>query len=89
MELDITLLANAIGDSVTAERFTKASQARKKAISSILWNAEMQQWLDYRLTDSVSSEVNIYSFVCKTLSTKTETYFILLVDQLFLTFVRV
>lgn len=62
MELDITSLANAIGDTVTAEHFTKASQARKKAINSILWNDEMQQWLDYRLTDSVSSEVNSYSF---------------------------
>lgn len=63
MELDITLLADAIGDSATAESFREASRVRKKAINSILWNAEMQQWLDYRLTDSISSEVNIYAKV--------------------------
>ncbi|KAL8505396.1 hypothetical protein ACS0TY_016580 [Phlomoides rotata] len=54
MELDITSLANAIGDSITAERFREASEARKKAINSIFWNTEMQQWLDYWLNDSIS-----------------------------------
>ncbi|KAH6818042.1 trehalase 1 [Perilla frutescens var. frutescens] len=57
MELDITLLANAIGDSVTANSFREASLARKKAINSIFWNAEKKQWLDYWLTTHpVSSE---------------------------------
>ena len=58
MEIDISILANAIGDSVTAERFKEASHARKKAIDSILWNAEKHQWLDYWLTDPDSSEIH-------------------------------
>lgn len=57
MELDVTFLANAIGDSITAERFREVSEARKKAINAIFWNAEMQQWLDYWLNDSTSLKV--------------------------------
>ncbi|KAK4489225.1 hypothetical protein RD792_005021 [Penstemon davidsonii] len=56
MELDITSLANVIGDNITAASFTKAFQARKRAIDSIFWNSEMQQWLDYWLSDSNESK---------------------------------
>ncbi|KZV45951.1 trehalase [Dorcoceras hygrometricum] len=52
MELDISSLAHSIGDYGTAKRFRKASEARKKAINSILWNAEMGQWVDYWLGSS-------------------------------------
>ncbi|XP_057799475.1 probable trehalase [Salvia miltiorrhiza] len=58
MEVDISLLANAIGDSVTAERFREASDSRKMAMNSILWNAEKHQWLDYWLPDSTSHTWN-------------------------------
>ncbi|KAI3469104.1 hypothetical protein Pfo_025767 [Paulownia fortunei] len=61
MELDITSLANAIGDDTTAERFREASRARKKAITSIFWNAEMRQWCDYWLSDSNSSK-DVYTW---------------------------
>ncbi|KAL7100380.1 hypothetical protein ACP275_09G142400 [Erythranthe tilingii] len=56
MELDITSLANAIGDSDTADKFVEASKARKAAINTILWNAETSQWLDYWLKESNLSE---------------------------------
>ncbi|XP_073047892.1 probable trehalase [Primulina eburnea] len=52
MELDISSLAHSLGDSDTSERFRNASEARKKAITSILWNAEMGQWVDYWLGNS-------------------------------------
>ncbi|KAJ8764845.1 hypothetical protein K2173_010310 [Erythroxylum novogranatense] len=51
MELDIAFLASSTGDKSIAERFLKASKARKTAINSIFWNAEERQWLDYWLTD--------------------------------------
>ncbi|KAL0313316.1 UNVERIFIED_CONTAM: Trehalase [Sesamum radiatum] len=60
MELDIAFLAHVVGDAVTAARFREASQARKKAINSVLWNAEMQQWLDYWLSDSNASKVHTW-----------------------------
>ncbi|KAL3834911.1 hypothetical protein ACJIZ3_009647 [Penstemon smallii] len=56
MELDITSLANVIGDDITASSFTKAFQARKRAIDSIFWNSDMQQWLDYWLSNSNESK---------------------------------
>lgn len=62
MELDITSLANSIGDSITAEYFREASEARKKAINSIFWNTEMQQWLDYWLNDSIPLKVISFQF---------------------------
>ncbi|OVA06318.1 Glycoside hydrolase [Macleaya cordata] len=52
MELDIAFLARAIGDGSTAEHFLEASQARRKAISSIFWNGKKGQWLDYWLTNT-------------------------------------
>ncbi|KAL4651286.1 hypothetical protein ACB092_01G148300 [Castanea dentata] len=56
MELDIAFLAKVTGDNSTAEHFLKASQARKEAIKSVFWNAEMGQWLDYWLNDSTCQE---------------------------------
>lgn len=49
MELDIGTLAKVIGDNVTSEKKLEASKARHIAIDSILWNSEMEQWLDYWL----------------------------------------
>ncbi|KAL3499032.1 hypothetical protein ACH5RR_041764 [Cinchona calisaya] len=56
MELDIAFLANVVGDSSVAVRFTEASQAKQKAMNSILWNAEMGQWFDYWLTGNNDSK---------------------------------
>ncbi|XP_057967996.1 probable trehalase isoform X1 [Malania oleifera] len=52
MEIDITFLANVIGNNSLAARFSEASQMRKKAMNSVFWNEKMQQWLDYWLSDS-------------------------------------
>ncbi|XP_066389780.1 probable trehalase [Miscanthus floridulus] len=49
MELDIAALAKLVGDDATSEKNLKASRARHIAIDSILWNSEMEQWLDYWL----------------------------------------
>ncbi|ONL99302.1 trehalase1 [Zea mays] len=49
MELDIGALAKVVGDNATSEFFLNASKARHIAIDSILWNSEMEQWLDYWL----------------------------------------
>ncbi|XP_073285557.1 trehalase-like isoform X3 [Primulina huaijiensis] len=56
MELDISSLARITGNAITAARFRDSAEARKKAINSILWNAEMGQWLDYWLSDSLYIE---------------------------------
>ena len=66
MELDIAFLAKVTGDNSTAEHFLKASQARKEAIKSVFWNAEMGQWLDYWLNDSkcqVVSDAKVSGFL--------------------------
>lgn len=57
MELDIAFLANVTGESSIAARFTEASEARKKAMNAILWNAEKGQWFDYWLTETNTSKV--------------------------------
>ncbi|KAK3030631.1 hypothetical protein RJ639_035835, partial [Escallonia herrerae] len=49
MELDISFLANAIGENNTAVHFMEAAGARQEAMNSVFWNAEMGQWLDYWL----------------------------------------
>ncbi|CAL4915149.1 unnamed protein product [Urochloa decumbens] len=49
MEQDIAAFAKLVGDNATSEKFLKASKARHIAIDSILWNSEMDQWLDYWL----------------------------------------
>ncbi|KAL6642811.1 hypothetical protein ACP70R_020992 [Stipagrostis hirtigluma subsp. patula] len=49
MERDIAIFAELIGETAASERFVEASKARHNAIDSILWNSEMEQWLDYWL----------------------------------------
>uniref|UniRef100_A0ACD5TJ10 Uncharacterized protein n=1 Tax=Avena sativa TaxID=4498 RepID=A0ACD5TJ10_AVESA len=49
MERDIAVFAELIGEKATAEVFSQASKARHTAIETILWNSEMEQWLDYWL----------------------------------------
>jgi alpha,alpha-trehalase len=49
MERDIAAFAKLLGENATSEKFLKASKARHTAIDSILWNSEMEQWLDYWL----------------------------------------
>uniref|UniRef100_A0A0E0F014 alpha,alpha-trehalase n=1 Tax=Oryza meridionalis TaxID=40149 RepID=A0A0E0F014_9ORYZ len=49
MEQDIAFFAKLIGESTTSEIFSEASKARHNAIESVLWNADMEQWLDYWL----------------------------------------
>uniref|UniRef100_A0ACD5U5S7 Uncharacterized protein n=1 Tax=Avena sativa TaxID=4498 RepID=A0ACD5U5S7_AVESA len=49
MERDIAVFAKLIGEKATAEVFSQASKARHTAIETILWNSEMEQWLDYWL----------------------------------------
>ncbi|KAM3402747.1 hypothetical protein ACQJBY_006515 [Aegilops geniculata] len=49
MERDIAVFAELIGEKATAELFSQASKARHTAIESLLWNSEMEQWLDYWL----------------------------------------
>ncbi|WVZ57415.1 hypothetical protein U9M48_007802 [Paspalum notatum var. saurae] len=49
MERDIADFAILIGDNATSEKFLEASKARRIAIDSILWNSDMEQWLDYWL----------------------------------------
>ncbi|CAK9876863.1 unnamed protein product [Sphagnum jensenii] len=49
MELDIVFLARVAGDHAAERHYTKAANARRLAINSILWNEEMGQWFDYWL----------------------------------------
>uniref|UniRef100_A0A0D9XLM9 Trehalase n=1 Tax=Leersia perrieri TaxID=77586 RepID=A0A0D9XLM9_9ORYZ len=49
MERDIAFFAKLIGDMTISERFSEASKARHNAIESVLWNSDMEQWLDYWL----------------------------------------
>ena len=58
MEQDIAAFAKIIGENAISEKFLDASKARHIAIDSILWNSEMEQWLDYWLpTDGDSQQV--------------------------------
>ena len=57
MELDIAALAKLVGDDATSEKNLKASRARHIAIDSILWNSEMEQWLDYWLPADADCQV--------------------------------
>lgn len=49
MERDIAYFAKLIGENATSEKFAEASKARHVAIDSILWNSDMEQWVDYWL----------------------------------------
>lgn len=64
MELDISFFAKVIGDHTTAKSFLEASQARRKAITSVFWNAKMGQWLDYWLNNKTCEEPQTWE-ACK------------------------
>uniref|UniRef100_A0A0A9AGR2 Trehalase n=1 Tax=Arundo donax TaxID=35708 RepID=A0A0A9AGR2_ARUDO len=49
MERDIAFFAEITGEKTTTKEFSEAAKARQFAIDSILWNSEMEQWLDYWL----------------------------------------
>ncbi|XP_028079693.1 trehalase-like [Camellia sinensis] len=54
MELDIAFLANVTGDCTISVHFQEAAQARKQAMNSVFWNAEMGQWFDYWLSNGTT-----------------------------------
>nr|QCU55074.1 trehalase [Camellia fraterna] len=54
MELDIAFLANVTGDCTISVHFQEAAQARKQAMNSVFWTAEMGQWLDYWLSNGTT-----------------------------------
>ncbi|XP_020247179.1 probable trehalase [Asparagus officinalis] len=56
MELGIAFFAKLTGDNSTSEKFLTASKARLTAMTSIFWNEEMGQWLDYWLIGECGSE---------------------------------
>ncbi|TVU31968.1 hypothetical protein EJB05_23684 [Eragrostis curvula] len=56
MERDIAFFAKLIGENATSDKFLEASKARHIAIDSILWNSEMEQWLDYWIPTDGNSE---------------------------------
>ncbi|KAK7306857.1 hypothetical protein VNO77_44817 [Canavalia gladiata] len=60
MERNIALFAEVTGDYNAAKHFLKLSDARKKAMNSVLWNEDMKQWLDYWLTDSTCEETQVW-----------------------------
>ncbi|TKV95334.1 hypothetical protein SEVIR_9G356700v4 [Setaria viridis] len=63
MERDIAAFAKLLGENATSEKFLKASKARHIAIDSILWNSEMEQWLDYWLpTDGDCQKEGVYQW---------------------------
>ena len=62
MERDIAVFADLIGEKVTAEIFAGASKARHTAIETVLWNPEMEQWLDYWLPTDGKCQVLGYQF---------------------------
>lgn len=68
MERDIAVFADIIGEKATAEIFSGASKARHTAIETILWNSEMEQWLDYWLpTDGkrqvLNKDISLVSYI--------------------------
>ncbi|XP_027345967.1 probable trehalase [Abrus precatorius] len=60
MECNIAYFAKVIGDNSTAEHFLEVSDARKKAMNSVLWSEDMKQWLDYWLTNSTCEETQVW-----------------------------
>ncbi|CAL5001319.1 unnamed protein product [Urochloa decumbens] len=62
MERDIASFAKLIGDNATSEKFLEASKARHIAIDSILWNSEMEQWLDYWLPTDGDCQQGVYQW---------------------------
>jgi len=57
MERDIEFFAVLIGEYTTSKEFSEAAKARQIAIDSILWNSNMEQWLDYWLPTDVKCQV--------------------------------
>jgi len=58
MELDISFLAIATGDSRTAGQFLQFAQARKHSMNTIFWNAKMGQWLDYWVSNGTTCQAS-------------------------------
>ncbi|KAJ0739600.1 putative alpha,alpha-trehalase [Helianthus annuus] len=61
MELDISFLANVVGESSHALHFAKASESRKKAMDVVFWDEEKGQWFDYWLNAS-SNHKDVYKW---------------------------
>jgi neutral trehalase len=57
MERDIEFFAELTGEHTTSKEFSETAKARQIAIDSILWNSEMEQWLDYWLPADVQCQV--------------------------------
>ena len=57
MERDIEFFAELTGEHIISKEFSDTAKARQIAIDSILWNSEMEQWLDYWLPDDVQYQV--------------------------------
>ncbi|KAK9076642.1 hypothetical protein SSX86_004976 [Deinandra increscens subsp. villosa] len=62
MELDISFLANVVGDSSHALLFTRASESRKRAMDIVFWDEEKGQWFDYWLNASSNHKDVIHKF---------------------------
>ncbi|OEL32401.1 putative trehalase [Dichanthelium oligosanthes] len=62
MEWDIAAFAKLVGEDTTSEKFIDASKARHLAIDSILWNSEMEQWLDYWLPTDGDCQQGVYQW---------------------------
>ncbi|KAK8957765.1 putative trehalase [Platanthera zijinensis] len=58
VELDIAFFAKKLGHRHTYENYLKSSKARQSAMRSILWNKEMNQWLDYWLNSDDCQDVH-------------------------------
>ncbi|KAI7752828.1 hypothetical protein M8C21_010908 [Ambrosia artemisiifolia] len=61
MELDISFLANVVGESSHALYFARASESRKKAMDIVFWDEEKGQWFDYWLNAS-SKQKDVYKW---------------------------
>ena len=57
MGRDIEFFAELTGEHTISKEFSESAKARQIAIDSILWNSEMEQWLDYWLPDDVQCQV--------------------------------
>ena len=57
MGRDIEFFAELTGEHIISKEFSDTAKARQIAIDSILWNSEMEQWLDYWLPDDVQCQV--------------------------------
>lgn len=60
MELNIAFFAKITGEHSTAKHFLEISDARKKAVSSVFWNANMKQWVDCWLSNNNTCVVQVW-----------------------------